>query len=307
MANINPSDTSIAIIKEVTAGTTPASPAFIPFEFIPGDMPTFEAEMVTSNVLKANRASGGGRKAAFAVGGGLKTHFRRGLHMDLLLESALSGQFATNVLKASNVDTNFTVETKRLDAAAAAYYHRHTGCQVKDMTLSCNATGNAEISFGIVGMNRTTGTAILTSATYPAVAASTNLMGLDVTAVTVAGLTAVFNSLELTVSHNREAQSQFGSASARGIGTSGFRTVSLKLSFYRSDLSADTLLATADTPVAVSFTIGATTNGWTFTLPAANYNVPQDIEDGSKQLLEVTFVGSYDNTALTDLSITKLT
>lgn len=303
---MNPSDTTYAIIKEAVAGTTPATPAFIPFDYIAGDAPSFSAEMVSSNVQKASRASAGARKAGFSVGGGLRTHFRRGNHIDLMLESALSGTYSANVLKASNVDTNFTIE-KRMLEGATPYFHRFTGCQVSDMTLSCEASGNAEIAFGVIGMNRTTATTIVTGATYPVVANSTNLMGLDVSAFTVAGLTADFRSLELSVSHNREAQDKFGSASARAIGTSGFRTVTLRASFYRTDLSADTLLATSDAPIAVSFTIGSGVNGYTFSLPAANYSVPQDAEDASKALIEVEFTAAYDNTAGTDLVITKLT
>lgn len=303
---MNPSDTTYAIIAEATAGTTPATPAFIPFDYIPGDMPTFTAELVTSNVLQSSRASAGARKAGFQVGGGLRTHFRRGTHLDLLMESALSGTYATNVLKAGNTDKSFTIEKKMLEGATP-YFHRFTGCQVSDMTLTCDASGNAEIAFGIIGMNRSTATAAIAGSTYTAVASSTNLMGLDVSAFTVAGLTATFRSFELTVSHSREAQDQFGQASARGIGTSGFREVRLKAQFYRADLSADTLLATADTPVAVSFTIGSAANGYTFSLPAANYSVPQDIEDNSKALVEIEFVAKYDNTAATDLSVTKLT
>lgn len=302
---MNPSDTTYAIIAEVTAGTTPATPAFIPFDYIPGDMPTFTAELVTSNVLQSSRASAGARKAGFQVGGGLRTHFRRGNHIDLLMESALSGAYSSSTLKAGNTDKNFTVEKKMMEGATANY-HRFVGCQVSDMTLSCDASGNAEIAFGIIGMNRTTATTAIASATYTPLTSTTNLMGLDVSAFTVAGLTATFRSFELTVSHNREAQDQFGSASARGIGTSGFREVRLKAQFYRTDLSADTLLATSDSKIAVSFTIGSAANGYTFTLPACNYSIPQDLEDNSKALIEVEFVASYDNTEATDLKVVKL-
>jgi hypothetical protein len=301
---MNPSDTTYSLLKETTAGTTPSTGAWIPFPYIPGDMPSFTADMVTSNVLQANRASAGARKAGFKVGGGLKTHFRRGNHVDALLESALSGAFATNVLKASNVDSSYSIEKKMIEAGTP-YYHRFGGCQVSDLSLSCDASGNAEISFGIIGMSRATATTVQGTTTYGTLAAAPNLMGLDVSAFTVAGLTATFRSLELSVSHNREAQDQFGQAAARGIGTSGFRTVQLKAQLYRTDLSADTLLANADTPIAVSFTIGGVGNGYVVSLPAANYDIPKDIEDNSKALIEINFTAAYDNTAATDLSITK--
>lgn len=302
---MNPSDTTFSIIKETVSGTTPATPAFTSFPYIPGDAPEFTAELVTSNVLEASRASAGARKAGFMVGGGLKTHFRRGGHVEGLLESALSGTWTANVLKGGTTDSSYTIERKMLEGGTP-YYHRFTGVQVKDMTLTCEASGNAEISFGLIGMDRSTATTIVTGATYPTLADATRLMGLDVSSFTVAGLTATFRSLELTVSHNREAQDQFGQAAARGIGTSGFREVRLKATFYRTDLSADTLLAKSDAPVAVSFTIGSGANGFTVSLPSCNYNVPRDADDGSKALIELEFVAKIDTTLGSDISITRL-
>lgn len=303
---ISPSDTKYSIIKEVTAGTTPATPTFIPFDYIPGTQPNFSAQMVSSAVLKQNRASAGARKAAYKVDQGLKTQLRRGTHIDAFLESGLSGAFASSVLKASNVDSSYTIE-KSVTDGTNTYYKRYTGCQVNSVGLSVQASGNAEINFTVLGMGMSTGNAILTGATYPSVATSTNLMGLDVSTLTIAGLTGVVaNQLDLTVTHNREAQDQFGSPSARAIGTSGFRTVTLKVQFYRTDLSAETLMQNSDSPIAVSFTIGAAAgSGYTFLLPAANYTVPMDMTNNSKEMVEVTFTASFDATTGTDLQITK--
>jgi len=269
-------------------------------------MPQLISDVITSSVQKRNRASGGARKANYRVEGSLKTQLKRDAAVDLLLESGLSGTFATNVLKAGNTDTSVTFEKKMLEGATP-YYHRFTGVQVSSVSLSCEASGAAEISFGLIGMDRSTSTTAIASSTYAATASTTNLTGLDVSAVTVAGVSADFRSLELTVEHDREAQDKFGTPSARGIGTSGFRTVKLTVTLYRADLSVDTLFAKSDTPVAVSFTIGSALNGYTFALPAATANIPQDSEDASKALVTIEFTAQYDNTALTDLQITKLT
>lgn len=304
MAFIDPSLHSVALVAEVTAGTIPATPAFQAFPFIPGTMPMLTADQLTSQVLKANRASGGSRKVNYGVKGGLKTHFRRDSAMNILLASGSSGTWTGGTLKAGRVDSSFAVE-KIMSDGTNNTYHRFVGNQVAKYTLDCQASGNAEFSCDLLGMDRQTSTTAIASSTYTA-STGTQFAGADIGTVSIAGLTAQYRSLTLEVSHNRELRDTFGQTSALGVGTSGFRTVTLKLQFYRTDLSADTLLAKADTPIAVSFSAGTTGNGYSFTLPAANYDVPNDIDDQSKALIEVNFVGSYDNTSGTDLSIVQL-
>lgn len=305
MPNYNPSDISWALIKEVTPNTTPASPAFLKIDHIEGDL-QYNADFIESQVVKANRASAGGRKVGFKDEGSLKVHLHRDAAIDALLESALSGTFTSNTLKAGSTDTSLTIEKKLLASDASALYRRYTGCQVSKFALSCEASGNAEVTFDILGMAASTGTAILTSATYANASTTTKLTGLDIGTFTIAGLSSPeVRKVELSVEQNREAHDKFGSASARAIGTSGNHKVRLSVEFYRADWSPETLFANSDTAVAVSFSIGTLTNGYTFTLPAAVPMMPQMASDGSKELVKLEFAGSYDGTALTDISVTR--
>lgn len=306
MAGFNPSDNTYAIVVEATAGTTPATPAWQTVAHIPGTMPELTAENITSPTLAANRASAGSRKTGYSVTGGLAVHFRRNTAIETLLESALSGAWSTNVLKAGSTDKNFTIQKSMKNGAGTTDYVRFTGCQVSSFNLKCDASGIAEATFDVIGMGRDSSNAAVSGATYPAGTNATPLVGLDVDNVTIAGVTGTFNSLDLTIEHSREAQDQFGSASARGIGTSGFRNVTLVLTMYRDAIDQEDALL-GDTPVAVSFDIGTGTSGYTITLPAAYCDLPKDVEDNSKNLIQMTFQASYDATALTDVSITRLT
>ncbi|MGK2911228.1 MAG: phage tail tube protein [Sphingobium sp.] len=310
---INPADTTYAIIKETIEGTTPASGVLLKLDYIPGDMPSYTSDVIESQTLKASRASAGTRKVGFKAEGGIKTHFKRDDGIELLLTSALSSGawvetgtagVAGDTIKAGNTDTSFTIEKKMVDGSSS-YYQRFNGLQVSKFDLSCEASGNAEASFSFLGMGRTT--ALTASAlTYANSSQSLALTGLDMGTVSVAGLTGIsYRSLSLSVEHDREARDAFGLSSAVGIGTSGFRKVKLSLQFYRKDFTPEAVL-TPDTPIAVSFTIGSGSAGYTFTLPAAIGSLPMDEEDGSKALVSVDFAASYDNTLATDLMITRL-
>jgi len=303
--SISPSDTRFAIVAETVAGTTPTTPVFQVFPFIQGTEPALVSDVVTSEVVRANRSSEGQRKTNFRVEGGLSSQLRRGAVFDLLLQSALSGTWVTNNLNAGNTDTSFTVE-KTMFAGATPFFHRFVGCQVSSMNISVSAESTCDVSFDIMGLDRTTATTIVTGATYTQPTATLPLTGLDITNVTVAGLTAVCRSIDFTVEHEREAHDQLGAASALRIGTGGIRSVTATMTFYRTDLSPDTLLAKSDTPVAVAFNLGSGANGYRIEMPAANYNVPADEVDGSKQLFTVEFRAAFDSVLGTDLRISRL-
>ncbi len=301
----NPADTNYYLIAEATPGTTPATPAYQQILHVPGTMPTYVADVAASPVLQPNRTAGPDRKVLYRVEGGVATQLKRDAAHDVLLSSALSGAYATNVLKGAATDSSFTIQ-KRWQESGATQYRNYKGCQVTSFKLTCDASGNAETSFDILGMNASLPTATMeTGATYTAAASTTQLAGIDVSAVTVAGLTATYRSLELSVDAGRELLDSFGNTSASGVGQGSPRQVKLTLTFYRANLTPETVL-TGDTPIAVSFTIGSTTSGYTFTLPKATFTLPQDEEDGAKALVTVEFTGSYDVTTGTDISITKL-
>lgn len=300
----NPSDVTYSIIKETTAGTLPGTGTLLGLDYIPGTMPVYRADGITSPTLKANRASAGSRRVNYRVEGGFNVHFCRDAAVELLLESALSGAWATNVLKASNADTSFSIEEKMIEGAGSLY-QRFLGCQVSSFSLSCPFDSNAEATFDIIGMDRDQETTASSLGSATAAGTKTKLTGLDVSNVTIAGLTATYTSLDLSVTHNRETQGQFGSAAARGIGTSGNREVTLTLKGYRADFTPESIIG--DDPIAVSFTMGSGVNGYTFSLPAAYGSLPENEMDASKALFTVTFTAAYDTTAATDFQITRLT
>lgn len=305
MAGFNPSDNTYAIVAETTPGTIPATPAWIQFGHVPGTMPELDADNIDSPTLNAGRGASGTRKVNYRVTGGLAVHFRRHTAIELLLTSAFSGTWSTNVLKASNIDQSFTIQKSMKNAAGGTDYQRFVGCQVAKFNLKCDSAGIASAQFDVLGMGRDASNAAVTGATQATVTNGTPLAGLDVSAVSIAGVTGTFDTLDFTVEHSREAQSQFGQNSARGIGTSGFRKATLVLTMYRDSIAQEAALL-GDTGVAVSFTIGSATNGYTVTLTNATCDVPKDVENNSRGLIQMTFTAGVDGTN-NDVQITRLT
>lgn len=312
MAGYNTSDISFAIIKEIEDGKTPTTGAWLRIDHVPGTSPAFTTDSIESPVKQAKRASAGNRKTNPRAEGGLKTHLCRDAAIELLMQSAVSGVWleagdvgeGDDILKAGDKDTSLTIE-KRITGAAELFM-RYTGCQVTKMTLTCDASANAEISFDILGMGRVTAQIPVAGMTYADASTNLKLAGEDVNTVTIGGLNDVtFRSLELTIEQTREAKDRFGSISAFGIGASGNRKVTLKLSFYRENFQPETVLG-GNAAVPVSFTIGGEGEGFKFDLPLATATIPADVEDGAKLLVDVEFMAKYDNVSGTDFQITRL-
>jgi hypothetical protein len=227
--------------------------------------------------------------------------------MDLMLESALGGTFTSNILRAGATDTYFSVE-QRLIEGSGSLYQRFLGCQVSGFTLNARYDGIVEVGFDILGMTRQTATSP-SSLTYASPSSAAKLTGLDVSEVSIENLTApsdFFVSLSLSCRHTKEAMSGFGSAAARGIGTSGPRSVTLAIQFYRANFNPEAVIG--DSPLSVSFRVTGPSadDGYLFELPRAFGTVPQDVDEGAKSLVSVEFTASYHVPSTSDFLITRV-
>lgn len=303
---MSPSDHLYALVKETVSGTTPATPAWLRFPHSEGTEPVLESDVLTSPAVEANRSSAGQRKVNYRVGGGLKAHLRRAPAFDLLWESLMGASFTTNVLKAGTTDISFTVQKKMLNNGTP-YFHRFTGCQTKKIAFSVSPEAVIEATYDLVGQDRVTATTEITGFSYPPVANSTRLAGVDGLNFSVTGVAAVCHSFDFSCEIDKEHQDAIGNTGAIGVGTMGTYRPMVKAKFYRSDLSLDTLMAKSDAFFPVTFDVGSGANAYRVFLPAAQADIPTDEVSGSKPLVTVNFFGAWDATAASPIVITKLT
>jgi hypothetical protein len=202
----NPADTKYALVREVVEGTTVATPAFTFLDYIPGADFKLDTKSLSSDVMRQNRSMAGFRRTNRSASGSLKTHFRRDTAIDMLLESGMSGTWSGNVLKAGTTDCTHTIE-KIMYEKGVPDYTRALGMMVRSFNLTVDASSNAEITFDMIGMNKTVSTSMITGATYTDPTQGQELIGDDVGVISIAGLNGlVYNSIELSVEHTREAK-----------------------------------------------------------------------------------------------------
>lgn len=302
MANV--ADTIYSVVRETVPGTTPATPAFKYLDITDASF-QIESSMLSSDVLKANRAAGDSIEQGFYTTGNFKTDFRRDTTVDMLLEGGFGGTFSSNVLKAGNTDLTHTFEQKMTTSAGTPLYFRNTGTMITDLNVTVDPTSKAELTGNFIGLAQTNATAIVTGATYAAATQGPLYSGGSNGSITIAGLSAVYYSLDFKISHQRSAKFGLFNPNAFGIGTGANRQVTLTLQLYRDDLNPETVFG-VNTPIAVSFAFGSGANNvYTFNLPRMFAKRPTRTTNDNNELVTVELTGANDATAATDVSVTK--
>lgn len=300
MANL--SDTTYSIIREATAGVVPATPAFKPLDVNSFDI-TLESNMLTSEVMRANRAAGDSYEQGFYTTGSLSTDFRNDPAIDLILEGGFGGAFASKVLKAGSTDYSHTFEQKMVGATTPLFF-RNTGAQITSVGVKVDATTKAEFTAEFTGLAQMTATAPIASATYVAGTQGPLIGGGSAGSITIAGLAASYFSLDLKVSHERSASFALFNPNASRISTGSNRSAVLTLMLYRDDLSIETVFA-PNTPISVAFTLGSGANAYTFAATRMFAKRPKRDTSDNNEMVTIELTTANDADVGTDITCTK--
>ena len=300
--SFNASDIQFYIIPETVEGVVPSTGTAHKLDHSPGSSPTYSREAIASPKQYAKRMSGGTRTVGGSVGGSLDFHLSRSDAIDLLLASALSGKWVGNSLVAGDQDTSFTI--LKTTGEGNDTYHAYKGVQVSELSISVDPQGNAEGSVNLIGMDyeKPTSFALPEDIMLGVGSTAFGLASPDVLA-TIGLLPDVkARSITITVGHEREVKDALGDTPVVGIGTSGSRTATIELTFYRKDFAPETVFEN-DARTPASILIGGGIPGYEFSGPAFSASWPEESVDGSKLLVTVTLTASYDVNG--DFKITK--
>jgi hypothetical protein len=296
----DPSRIVYYLIEETVEGVTPSTGTAYKLAHTPGSGPTYNEETVTSEALYSKRQSGGAYTVGGEVGGSFDFELRRSAAMDLVLAGSASGEWIGGSLAAGDTDTSYTI-IGTTGESGAPKYQAWTGCQFSELSLSADTRAIMTGSVTIIGMGYISpddfdlGEIELVE---DSPAAPINSKEVTATVGLLPGIR--LRSSAQTVSHEREAQAALGPVSTIGIGTSGARTVTQALEFYRRDFTPETALkGNAETSVIVNYGSGA--RGYIFEMPACTGSWPEQSVDGSSLVVTVTFTGKVN--AAGDLTI----
>lgn len=276
MAKATGSTSRLAFITEVTAGTTPATPAMTIIRAT-GESLKAEREFVYSNELNGIRGAKNATMTKSWGSGGFDFEWTFGT-LDSFLESACRGAFSTNVLVDALAPKSFTVEAKYEDGTTDTF-KRIVGAEVNKFSLSLKAGEIVTGSVDFLARSSDYAQAIITGATYPVGNTEAVVSGNDIGALTFSGYTLDTIS-ELTFELDNGLQPAYGLgtiATALDI-VPGNLQISGSLTAYLDSTNYTLLRGGLDgpSPTALTFTPGqAASKGTRFELLSCVVEPPE--------------------------------
>lgn len=260
------SEVQVGYVAEVTAGTTPTTPAF---KLLPVTSDNFDPIIDTddSQVLDP---SGNDIDSIPAKGTANGTFGLEMTHdtFDDFLEALFGGTWTTNVLKNGTTRRSFTLETK-VFTNPTPYYKRRTGCAIDSFVIDFKAGAKVTAEVGFEGMDAVNITSIVTGATYTSPVSQVMMSAAQATSITIGGFsTFIVPSMKISFKRNQRPQYGLGSLFPVGVGPGNFQ-VTVDADIYMTDAVYSMLTNyRANASGATSLTFGSTANKkYTLSLP----------------------------------------
>lgn len=305
MAIASGSGRQIAYTAESVFGAVPATPTWKVLRTTGGTLRTNKGTVVSDEV-RADRNVSDELMVSQDVTGSYPFEFSFGTFDDLL-EAALCGTWAGNVVKNGIVQRSLSFE-ERLDLGGGAFsFSRFDGCQVNALSLALNTRGLITGSVDLMGQNETLDTGIVAGATYTAAntkqvqTSSTGVAGL-----TLAGGAAKIRQLSLQINNNMRTRPLVGSlfTDSFGYGRADI-TGSAQFYFENNALYQQVLNHGGG---AINFTVGSVANEkYVFSLPNCRFldgeRAPGGITDDA--MVTIPFRAIFDGASGASIQITR--
>lgn len=296
---------SMRIVAEDSYSVTPDSPVF---DMVRHTSTTLglSKDSIQSEELRDDRQIADFRHGARQVGGDIGFELSYGT-FDAILEATLGGTWESNVLKAGTMRRFFTIERYFADLLAADNpFHRFVGVEFNTMALQINANAMITGTFGVLGRDMVTDTAILPGATYNAPTTTSPLDSFTGELKESGAVIAVVTEIALNVENGLDPRFVVGSkvsikpsigrSNVTGTVTAYFENSSLINKFINEDESSVSI----DLPDKAG-------NVLNITLPRIKYSGGQpDVSGEGPITLAMPFQALLDSTTGTNIILTRV-
>lgn len=303
--------TALRLVKEVTAGTTPASPAFKSLRYTSESL-NFNQSKIVSNEIRSDRNTSDLINVSADASGEINVELSL-TSFDDLIEGAFASAFPAPVASLSTikngvVNNSYTIQ-KHFEDLDVPVFQNFKGCKVGSMNLSFSNGSILTGSFSVMGLTAVAGTAQETGATIVAAPSTsvmnavTNLVNIEEDGVTS---TMVIKDMTLELNNNLRAQDAIGTLGHVGIAL-GKCEVKGNISAYFKDLVQYNKFLN-NTNFALSFRCqDAANNYYEFTLPKCKFETATIVSGGSDQdiMIEGSYRAIYDSVSLATIQCVR--
>jgi len=300
---------SMGAIAEVTFGTTPGTPAFTDIRHT-GASPGMSKSALESAEIRPDRQIVHFRHGNKSIAGDVPFELSYGTFDDFL-EAVMCGTWDIGVpsagidqLQVGVTRRSFTLE-RHFANLDAPEWHRYTGMQLNNFSLSVAPDSIITGSFGFIGQDQSIGTAILSGATYPAATTTEPFDSFSGTITEGGSAIAIVTSVEMTLENGLNPLFVVGSdvTLEPSIGKSRV-TGTMTAFFQNSDLLNKFINETSSSLVFVLQDQAG--NTYDFTFPNIIYTGGQpDVEGEGEVTIALPFTALYDSTEGSNLTIER--
>lgn len=287
-------------IEETVYGETPATPAWALLPHT-GNTLQLAKEAVESATLRGNRQRSDPRHGNESVTGNLNVELAWGIYDDLL-EAAMMGTWATDVLKVGTTRRSFSIlrHFKDIDK-----YLLFKGVEISSVAFSIQPNSLVTANFSMLGQSMET--ALPAGSTFPAAADHIPMSSWDGSVEEDGAPIAIITSIEPSVENNMNALFVIGQKQTLRPDV-GMSTTTGTISAYFEDLVLLDKYRN-ETTSSLSFeTVDPAGNKYTFLAPRVKYmSATTDVSGEGALTIPLNYTMMYDSaTTETNLQITRL-
>lgn len=296
MTRANASETELAYVAEVTPGVTPTTPQLIQLPVQSSSLwltrasiedPTISPDRLGSAPVPGNKSVQGDAVVTL-----------RHAQYDDLIEAAMGGTWAGNVLKQGKTRRSFTFQRAHTDINA---YHTFVGVKVNSMDLSITPGEIISATFGLMGANQTNTVTNLD----PTPTQSLDKQGLNSIngSVKIGGSNVCVTAASINLNNNMSAEYCIGSDVAGPDWDKSIVTGSLTF-FYEDLIQINRFMN--NTSASVEITLSDGLNSLTFLMPKVNFTTADTpLPNTGRMFVTSAFTASRDAVLGTSLQITR--
>lgn len=284
-------------IPETVFGTTPATPAWVPFRHT-GCSLGLKRDQFESKELRADRAITDLRLGTYKVDGEVDIELSAGA-FDTILEALLGGTWGTNILMQGIIQRSFSILRRFTDITQ---YQVFTGCCPNKLTLDFKPGGMVTGKISFIGSNMTA--ALTAGSTYAAASANLPMDTFAATVLEGGSAFALASAISLTLENGIEADYVLGSKFAPQCSW-GRSKLTGKLTAFFDDLTLYNKFLN-ETASSLSFITSDGTKSFTWLMSNVKYTTADNpVKDEKPITLDMDFAARHHVTD-TDLKITRV-